>query len=126
MLKIIEGRPRVWAFEVENPHALEDKLKSLVGNRYCFGGIAASNRDEISKVIFSAFKKTAHWKSLAQETRRLFQEFLRQVYFARCAHPENPKRTFHFGDSLEPRFIERTLGHPEFARAIEPVLRVRF
>ena len=126
MLRIIEGGPRVWAFEVENPHALEDKLKSLVGNCHCFGGIAASNRDEVSKVIFSSFKKTTHWKSLAQEAQLLFQDFLRQVYFARRVHPENPKRTFHYGDSREPRFIEETLAHPEFARAIEQVLRVLF
>ncbi|NOK12779.1 hypothetical protein [Corallococcus exercitus] len=126
MLKILHGEPDVWVFEVEDAKRTEDLLRARVGNRYCFGGIPAADRREVSKIIFSELQKSAHWQGQSSETQRLFLRYLAEVYFAGLSHPGDAGRTFHFGDSLEPGFIERTLGKPELIPAIEAVLQVRF
>jgi hypothetical protein len=126
MLKILHGAPDVWVFEMENAAQPEALLRARVGNRYCFGGIPAADRREISKWIFNDLKKTEHWQRQSPETQRIFLRYLDEVYFADLSHPKDEGRTFHFGDSLEPGFIERTLGKPELIPAIETVLQVRF
>ncbi|RKG83039.1 hypothetical protein D7W82_25830 [Corallococcus sp. CA049B] len=126
MLKIIHGVPDVWLFEVDNAKWAENLLRSKVGNRYCFGGIPALNRREVSKLIFHDLQKTAHWKGQSAETQRLFHRYLDEVYFAGVSHPKDESRTFHFGDSLEPGFIGQTLGKSELIPAIEAVLQVSF
>jgi len=126
MLKLLHGEPEVWVFEVEDARRVEGLLRARVGHRYCFGGIEATDRREVSKLIFCNLQKTVHWQEQSSETQRLFLRYLNEVYFAGVSHPEDESRTFHFGDSLEPGFIERTLGKPELIPAIEAVLRVRF
>jgi hypothetical protein len=126
MLKVLHGEPDVSVFEVEDAKRVEGLLRARVGHRYCFGGILAANRREVSKLIFRDLQKTTHWKGQSSETQRLFLRYLDEVYFAGVSHPEDESRTFHFGDSLEPGFIERTLGKSELLPAIEAVLRVRF
>lgn len=126
MLKILHDEPDVWAFEMEDAKRVEELLRARVGHRYCFGGIPATDRREISKLIFRDLQKTAHWQGQSSETKRLFLRYLDEVYFANLSHPEDENRHFHFGDSLEPGFIERALGKSELIPAIEVVLRVRF
>ena len=54
-----------------------------------------------------------------------FENYLNTVFFARRVHPKNPKRTFYWGDSLEPNFLPViNCGHYE--QTIEKVLRVKF
>jgi len=105
---------------------LEAELRARVRNRYCFAGIQAQDRRGISKAILKTFMETSHWIRQSPEVQFLFVKFLDEIYFAGLSHPDDPKRTFHFGDSLEPGFIDRTLGRPELIPAIEAALRVQF
>ena len=126
MLKAIYGKPEVWVFEAWDSLALERRLVQSVGNRCCYGGVDARDREMISREIFERFKKTGRWQSQSAAVQVLFQEYLERIYFSRVVHPSEPSRTFSFGDSLEPGFIERTLGRPDLIPAIESVLNVKF
>ena len=126
MLRIIYGPPEVWVFEVEDAVGLEGRLRAQVGNRYCFGGVEEADRNAISEAFFSRFQETEHWTALQPGVQLLFRRYLSEVYFAGLHHPDDPGRSFRFGDTLEPGFIDRTLGKPELLPAIEAALRVEF
>jgi hypothetical protein len=125
LMKIF-GKPGVWIFETADARGLEERLKQRMGTRFCFGGLVARDRAEVSRQVFELFRKTIHWTALSQETQGKFEAFLTDIYFTRARHPAKPKRTFAFGDSLEPRFIDRTLGRPELIVAIEEVLGLSY
>jgi len=41
------------------------------------------------------------------------------------SYPKNPKRTFYYGDSLEPKFL-RTIGKEYLEPSVEKILDVNF
>lgn len=126
MLKKVYGMPEVWVFEA---HAeaieAESEMKRRFGQDHCYRGLVGANRREVSQSITKKFKKTQHWRSLTDATRSGFNEYLELVYFAMLRHPKNPKRTFYWGDSLEPGFL-RTIGLKYLEPAVEQALGVRF
>lgn len=71
------------------------------------------------------FRQTAHYLSLPAAVRSDFEQFISEVSFAFRKHPRNPKRTFYWGDSLDPGFLE-TIGLKHLEPAVEQALRVRF
>lgn len=104
---------------------LETSLKRMAGQNHCFGGFKGRDRVQVSIEILTMFKSTPHYQSLSEEDQRGFDRYLCEVFFARAQHPSNPKRTFHWGDSLEPGFL-RTIGKAELEGPIERALGVRF
>ena len=50
---------------------------------------------------------------------------MNDVFFKKLRHPINPKRTFYYGDSLEPKFLH-TIGKPYLEDSIERMLDVCF
>ena len=47
-------------------------------------------------------------KKIDIDTKNLFDDFFFNVFLGKLKHPENPKRTFYYGDCLEP-IIEKIL-----------------
>ncbi|MCE9674050.1 hypothetical protein LY474_40295 [Myxococcus stipitatus] len=125
MLKLIHGAPNLWAFEAHNSTEIEDRLKKRFGQSHCYRGLPGSERDEISHGLIERFRRLPHYAHLSPATRVGFERYLSEVFFARRRHPTNPKRTFNWGDSLEPGFLRR-IGLGELEGPIEEALRVRF
>jgi len=110
LLKRIHGLPAFWVFE---PTALEETVQvehalkqGLGGQRHFFTGFGHIDRSDISRQIMVDFKNTAHWINLSEETKDYFNQYLNEVYYCFREHPNNPRRKFHFGDSLEPGFLK--------------------
>ena len=57
--------------------------------------------------------------------KTLFDEYFNDVFLGKLKHPKNPKRTFFYGDSLEPKFL-RTINKEYLELVIEKVLDVKF
>ncbi len=126
MLKEIYGMPDIFVFEARNKATdIETDLKNKFGQRHCFRGLLGADRNEMSQNIVEKFMTTSHFVSLSETEKTEFKRFLVSIYFAKRHHPKNPKRTFFWGDCLEPGFL-RTIGVPELEPVIERVLRVKF
>lgn len=126
MLKKIYDLENIYVFEtLEDPTIVEGMLKALHGEKFCYNGIKGRNRDEISRSIYEMFKSTGGYSKLANEDKTNFDYYFNSVYLAKMRHPDNPKRTFYYGDSLEPKFL-RTIGKEFLEPSIERVLDVKF
>ena len=126
MLKILYGSPTVYLFETEEePTKIENEIKNINGTKFCYYGLKGQDRVEISKQIFDDFKLTAHYCSTSVSDKNLFDEFFEEVFLGKRHHPKNPKRTFYFGDCLEPNFL-RVIEKSHLEGAIELMLNVRF
>lgn len=126
MLKIIYGNPKIFIFEMPQTATIfETFLKNHFGQLHCWIGLNGKDRNDISKGIIQEFQNTNHFKNLLITDKIEFENFLNNVYFAKRVHPKNPKRTFYWGDSLEPNFLlVINCGHYE--QTIEKVLNVKF
>ena len=126
MLKIIYGNPKIYIYEMPQTATIfETYLKQHFEQLHCWIGLQGKDRNEISKGIIQEFKRTNHFESLLITDKEEFENFLNNVFFARRVHPKNPKRTFYWGDSLEPNFLPViNCGHYE--QTIEKVLKVKF
>lgn len=125
MLRKIYPDFKVWIFKSERNLELEDELKKKFDQRHCYRGLQGGNRVEITQNIYSHFKSIDWYLNQSDENKKLFDEFFQTVYLAKRRHPNNPKRTFYYGDCLEPKFL-RTINTPQFEPAIERILDVRF
>lgn len=110
MLKKIYGLKKVYLFEFLDPLIKEKELKRIFTQNHCYHGLNGKNRDEISKSksIYERFKGTNWFKKIDIDTKNLFDDFFFNVFLGKLKHPENPKRTFYYGDCLEP-IIEKIL-----------------
>jgi hypothetical protein len=126
MLKILYGSPTIYLFEtIDNPTIIESRIKNINGTMHCYYGLTGNNRVEISKEIFIEFKQTDHYSCQSKSVKEHFEEYFSEVFLANRKHPNNPKRTFCFGDSLEPKFL-RVIDKQHLEEAIKIVLNVRF
>jgi hypothetical protein len=125
MLKKIYGLKKVYLFEFLNPLIKEKELKTIFTQNHCYHGLNGKNRDEISKSIYERFKDTNWFKKIDIDTKNLFDDFFFNVFLGKLKHPENPKRTFYYGDCLEPKFL-RTINKEYLEPVIEKVLDVIF
>ena len=126
LLNKILGKPILFAFEMrEDPRLAEEQLKRHIGVRNCYQGLEGSNRDEISQNLVQRFNALDFYKSLSDLDKSHFSQFLDKVYFAKRRHPDNPRRTFFYGDCLEPGFLD-VIGLKYLEPAIERTLGVRF
>ena len=128
MLKKIYGLDKVFIFKFntdEDSRFHENFIKQKKKQKHCFSGIEGVNRDEISKNIYSMFKKTDWFKKFDESSKNLFDEFFYDVFLGKIKHPENPKRTFYYGDCLEPKFL-RTINKTYLEDPVEKILDVHF
>jgi hypothetical protein len=131
MLRAIYGTPQIDAFEYKSAATGPEQewLAQLHGGAAhrgpCIVGLKAANRDGMTREIFEMFKCTDRWHQAPRDDQLRFTEFIEQVYLARLRHPKNPKRTFFYGDCMEPKFLQ-TIGKGELERPIERLLDVRF
>lgn len=128
MLKVLHGMPSVTVFECrpdDEATDIEGLLREQFRQHHCYRGFEGATRRDISEEIHAAFRRSAHYRALPATTRRDFETFMAKVFYAHRRHPKNPKRTFFWGDCLEPRFL-RTLGLGHLEAAVEAALRVRF
>ena len=125
MLLKIYGLKKVYLFENEEPVKYEKMLSNKLAQKYCYYGISGSNRDEISRNIYSKFRETLWFKQFSKKDINYFEEFFNKVFMAKLRHPNNQKRTFYYGDSLEPKFL-RTIGKEYLESSIEKILDVNF
>lgn len=126
MLKKTIGLDEIFIFDtIDDPRILESVIKKKNGTKYCYKGIRGNNRDEISRSIYNEFKKTKHYLNSSEKDKSRFDEYFEEVFLGRMRHPANPKRTFFFGDSLEPKFL-RTIGKSYLEESIENLLDVKF
>lgn len=128
MLKVIEGAPDAWVFECregDDATDIEGALRDRFEQAHCYRGFRGTNRKDISREIHSAFQDTQHYRDLPSATRRHFEQFMTEVFYGFRKHPKSPKRTFYWGDCLEPGFLHTLdLGHLE--HAVEAALLVKF
>ena len=118
--------PKIVVFETrERASHAEKALKDRFVQKHCYRGLAGSDRREIAEGIAKSFKNTSHYLALRDHDKIEFERFLRDVYFTKRTHPENPRRTFYWGDCLEPKFL-KTIGVGELEPVVERVLRVQF
>ena len=71
------------------------------------------------------FKKTDWFKKFDNSLKTLFDEFFHEVFLGKIKHPINPKRTFYYGDCLEPKFL-RTIEKEYLEDSVEKILDVHF
>jgi hypothetical protein len=126
MLKIIYGNPNIIVFEMpKKATEYETFLKNHFSQRHCWNGLTGTDRNEISKGIIQDFEKTEHFANLSAIDQKEFKNYLSDVFFAKRVHPKNPKRTFYWGDSLEPNFLP-IINCSHYEKAIEKALKVKF
>lgn len=126
MLKIIYGNPKIYIYEMPQTATIfETFLKHHFKQIHCWYGLHGKDRNEISKGIIQEFKNTNHFGSLLGIHKEEFENYLNNVFFARRVHPKNPKRTFYWGDSLEPNFLP-IINCGQYEKIIEKVLKVKF
>jgi hypothetical protein len=126
MLKIIYGNPKIYIYERrQTARIFETFLKQYFEQIHCWIGLQGKDRNEISKGIIQEFKSTNHYKSILVKDKEEFENYLSNVYFAKRVHPRNPKRTFYWGDSLEPKFL-RVINCGNYEQTIEKVLNVKY
>ncbi|MFC2109339.1 hypothetical protein ACFLSU_02095 [Bacteroidota bacterium] len=126
MLKKIYGLPKVYLFEVSDKATkYENYIKDVFCQKHCWHGFLGINREEISREILDEFIGTNHYSKLENSDKVLFNEYLEKVFFTKRKHPINPKRTFCWGDSLEPKFL-KTIKMSYLEPVIERVLDVHF
>ena len=108
MLKKIYGLDKVFIFKFKNDQDSryhESVIKQKKNQKHCFSGIQGSNRDEISRTIYSMFKKTNWFDKFDEDLKNLFDEFFNDVFIGKLKQPTNPRRAFYYGDCLEPKFL---------------------
>lgn len=128
MLKVIHGMPDVAVFECRKDELavdIEGALREYFAQSHCYRGFRGATRALISREIHDEFKETLHYRSLPQSVRDGFEVFMAQAFYARRVHPKNPKRTFYWGDCLEPGFL-RDIELQHLEASIEQALQVRF
>jgi hypothetical protein len=126
MLKIIYGNPKIYIYEMPKTATFfETFLKHHFKQIHCWYGLPGKDRNEISKGIIQEFKRTNHFESLSVTDKEEFENYLDNVFFAKRVHPNNSKRTFYWGDSLEPNFLQ-TINYGHYEQSIEKVLKVKF
>lgn len=126
MLKQIYGMPRIIVFEAKGLAVdIENELKQSFGQNHCYRGLQGADRKEIASNIVLSFQSTSHYQNLPQSDKVAFEKFLTEIYFAFRKHPLNPKRTFFWGDCLEPGFL-KTIDAADLEPVVERVLKVRF
>lgn len=125
MLKKLYPKFKLKVYKTEKSLILENHLKQVFNQKHCHKGILGNNRDDISKFIYSLFKDSEHYKIQSESDKILFEEFFMTIFLGKVRHPSNPKRTFYWGDCLEPKFLRR-IGQERFEPVIERVLDVNF
>ena len=128
MLNKIYGVEKVFIFQFGcNEESLKHEgiIKYSMNQKFCYSGIDGNDRDEISTNIYNKFKKTNWFSKYDDKTKKLFEEFFYDVFLGKLKHPNNPKRTFYYGDCLEPKFL-KTIEKNFLEPVVENVLDVRF
>lgn len=132
MLKILYGQPEVYLFEMNNNSFEIEQMRrqyfyGATATGACIRGTRNVTRMEIALEIFALFKNTHHYiETLNNSEKRVFEDFVTNYWLAHLRHPTNPRRTFYFGDCLEPNFLDRTLGRNDLIPVIEKTLKVNF
>ena len=124
MLKKIYGLEVIHLFEFEtneDSRFHEEVIKKSKNQKHCFSGIEGGNRDEISNQVFDLFKKTNWFLQFDESLRKLFNEFFYDIFLGKLRHPKNSKRTFYYGDCLEPKFL-RVIDKEYLEDPIEKIL----
>jgi hypothetical protein len=126
MLKKIMGLENIYLFKTkEKSTIIESKIKTLLNVKSCFYGLNGGNRDEISQNLYSKFKLTNHYISQSETDKKNFDLFFYEIFLGKKRHPENPKRTFFYGDCLEPGFLKK-INYGYLESSIENMLDVVF
>ena len=128
MLHKIYGLEIIYLFEFktnEESRFHERKIKESKNQKHCFSGISGDNRHEISNQIYYLFKKTKWFLQFDDSLKKLFNEFFYDVFLGKLKHPTNSKRTFYYGDCLEPKFF-RTINKQYLEEPVEKILDVSF
>lgn len=103
----------------------EGVIKKSKNQKHCFSGIEGANRVDISNHLYKLFKKTEWFLQFDDSLKVLFNEFFYDVFLGKLKHPNNSKRTFYYGDSLEPKFL-RTINKQYLEEPVEKILDVYF
>jgi|TARA_B110000008_G_C16802685_1_gene497413 hypothetical protein len=126
MLKKIIGFDKIYLFEtIEKSTIIESEIKNLLNVKSCFYGLKGTNRDEISQNLYSKFKLTDHSINQSETDKKNFDLFFHEIFLGKKRHPENPKRTFFYGDCLEPGFLKK-INYGYLESSIENMLDVVF
>lgn len=125
MLKKLYPNFTLRVYKTDDSLALERNLKTSYNQKHCYHGISGENRNEISLSIYSLFKETQFYQSQCELNKSLFDDFFHRIFLGKQRHPVNPKRTFFWGDCLEPKFL-RTIEENQLEPAIEKILDVKF
>ena len=125
MLLKIYSFEKIYLFENQESTKYEKMLCNKLEQKHCYHGLKGINRDQISRNLYSKFKETLWFKKFNKNDTNYFDEFFNDVFLAKLKHPKNPKRTFYYGDSLEPKFL-RTIGKEYLEPSVEKILDVNF
>lgn len=128
MLNKIYGFEKLDLFEFpsqEESRHFENEIKVFKNQRFCYSEVLGSDRDNISRNIFTQFIQTDWFKNFDTDSKDHFIEFFEDVYLKKLKHPKNPSRTFFYGDCLEPKFLN-TINKDYLESSVELVLDVVF
>ena len=126
MLKKIESLETIYLFQTNKKATiLESKIKDKLNVNSCFYGLDGINRDEISQNLYSKFKLTNHYIKQTESDKKNFDLFFYEIFLGKKRHPDNPQRTFFYGDCLEPGFLKK-IGYRYLEPSIENILDVFF
>ena len=127
MLRLIHRDFEAWAFSTRGrARTVEATLRRRFEQAHCYRGFPnACCRFNISRTIHAAFRRSGHYRRLSERDRRGFEQFMREVFFARPPLKNARHVTFKYGDTLEPKFL-RGLGLRQFERAVTAALGVQF
>ena len=125
MLKKIYGLENAFLFEYNNPLEKERELKTILNQNHCYFGLKGNNREDISNFIYTEFKKTDWYLKFDDMKKKKFDEFFYKIFLGKLKHPLNSKRTFYYGDCLEPKFL-KTIKKEYLEPIVEEFLDVHF
>jgi hypothetical protein len=129
MLMAAFGKPSVYLFEVAKAVLIEQQLLSEIYHdskrTACFYGFNNRDRNSIVYEIVEIFKRTEKFKKLNMREKELFDDFIHNFYLAKLRHPKRNAK-FLYGDCLEPKFLDITLGRQDLIPVIEKALSVHF
>ena len=126
MLKKVEGLEKIYLFQTnEKATILESNIKDILNVNSCFYGLKGTSRDEISQNLYSKFKLTNHFINQTESDKDNFELFFYKIFLGKKRHPDNPTRTFFYGDCLEPGFLKK-IDYEYLEPAIENILDVYF
>jgi hypothetical protein len=126
MMRKIFGAGSIEIFEYDRP--TDDRVNQVLKKlnlTHPWYGIKANEPGDLTKSIYVGFKHSKHWRDQTDEVKKLFDEYMNDVYFAKLKHPRNENRHYYWGETVDAEFLE-LIDKAHLIPAVEKVLGLEF